>query len=274
MADAVNQAVKPNTEVIFTLNGETGKSVSQFSKEWLSLVPLARGWLTARGKLLRANALIAVSLNYNKLYGWIDFTSISPDSIAKSFDKEWRAQAAKYPLDLPNMKRLYDAVDVIGLSAYPPLYPGFKYQDLPVALQYHAQELSYAGIDLKQLLDSGKKLVISEWGVGGGTQDGGSIAKSTKDVAGYPFFGLWYPYAASKDPWRNADYNEYRRYLYRMTAQWLVNGGGPQFPLYKLYAWGAGSWDAMGVHFQSGDASGSWADPEIIQIVKDHNGKV
>jgi hypothetical protein len=30
----------------------------------------------------------------------------------------------------------------------------------------------------------------------------------------------------------------------------------------------------MGVHFQSGDASGSWADPEIIQIVKDHNGKV
>lgn len=36
----------------------------------------------------------------------------------------------------------------------------------------------------------------------------------------------------------------------------------------------SGSWDAMGVHFQSGDASGSWADPEIIQIVKDHNGKV
>jgi hypothetical protein len=33
-----------------------------------------------------------------------------------------------------------------------------------------------------------------------------------------------------------------RRYLYRMTAQWLVNGGGPQFPLYKLYAWGAGAW--------------------------------
>jgi hypothetical protein len=30
--------------------------------------------------------------------------------------QEWRAQAAKYPLDLPNMKRLYDAVDVIGLS--------------------------------------------------------------------------------------------------------------------------------------------------------------
>jgi hypothetical protein len=28
------------------------------------------------------------------------------------------------------------------------------------------------------------QLVISEWGVGGGTQDGGSIAKSTKDVAG------------------------------------------------------------------------------------------
>lgn len=28
--------------------------------------------------------------------------------------------------------------------------------------------------------------------------------------AGYPFFGLWYPYGSYKDPWKNSDYNSYR----------------------------------------------------------------
>ncbi|KAI8466695.1 MAG: hypothetical protein J3K34DRAFT_432891 [Monoraphidium minutum] len=274
MADAVNKAAKPGTRVVFTLNGETGKSVSQYSKHWLDLVPVARGWLMAGGKLPRESAQIAVSLNYNKLYGWIDFDSISPDYIAKNFDKEWKEQVKKYPMDLPNMKRLYDAIDVIGLSAYPPLYPNFKSEDLQVALQYHSQELSYAGINLKQLLDGGKKLVISEWGVGGGTEDGKSIAATVKDVAGYPFFGLWYPYGSWKDPWKRPEYAAYRRYLYRKTADWLAQGGGPTFKLDKLYVWNAGSWDALGVHFQSGDATGSWADSEIIELVKTHNAKV
>lgn len=38
------------------------------------------------------------------------------------------------------------------------------------------------------------QLVISEWGVGGGTQDGNGIAPDVEFVAGRPFFGLWYPY--------------------------------------------------------------------------------
>jgi hypothetical protein len=57
-----------------------------------------------------------VSLNYNKVYGWIDFDSISPEYISKNFDAEWKKQSSKYPMDLPNMKKLYEAVDVIGLS--------------------------------------------------------------------------------------------------------------------------------------------------------------
>jgi hypothetical protein len=57
-----------------------------------------------------------VSLNYNKVYGWIDFDSISPEYISKNFDAEWKKQSSKFPMDLPNMKKLYEAVDVIGLS--------------------------------------------------------------------------------------------------------------------------------------------------------------
>jgi hypothetical protein len=50
------------------------------------------------------------------VYGWIDFDQISPEYISKNFDREWKAQARKFPMDLPNMKRLYQAVDVIGVS--------------------------------------------------------------------------------------------------------------------------------------------------------------
>jgi hypothetical protein len=51
-----------------------------------------RSWLMANNKMARDKAQIAVSLNYNKLYGWIDFDSISPEYIAKNFDKEWKEQ--------------------------------------------------------------------------------------------------------------------------------------------------------------------------------------
>lgn len=57
-----------------------------------------------------------MSLNYNKVFGWIDIDSISPEYISKNFDAEWKKQAGKHPMDLPNMKKLYEAVDVIGLS--------------------------------------------------------------------------------------------------------------------------------------------------------------
>jgi len=223
---------------------------------------------TIKGSRGLSNVLIAVSLNYNKVFGWIDIDSISPEYISKNFDAEWKKQSGKYPMDLPNMKKLYEAVDVIGLSAYPPLYPNFPLSAMDTPLNYHEQELSYAGIDLKELLASGKKLVISEWGVGGGTQDGKGIAETVDDVAGQPFFGLWYPYSDGKNPWTNSKFNDYRRYLYSMTSNWLKSGS--QYNPYKLYVWTAGSWDALGVHF----ASQGWKDSKIIDVVKAHNKAV
>lgn len=47
---------RPSTKVVFTLNGETGKSVSQYSRAWLELVPVVRSWLMAGGKLARDKA--------------------------------------------------------------------------------------------------------------------------------------------------------------------------------------------------------------------------
>lgn len=43
-------------------------------------------------------------------------------------------------------------------AAYPPLYPNFPLSAMDTPLKYHEQELSYADIDLKALIDSGKKV--------------------------------------------------------------------------------------------------------------------
>lgn len=54
------------------------------------------------------------------------------------------------------------------------------------------------------------QLVISEWGIGGGTQDGNGIAPDVTFAAGHPFFGLWFPYSDSKNPWKQSSFAEYR----------------------------------------------------------------
>jgi hypothetical protein len=50
------------------------------------------------------------------------------------------------------------AVTYAGPAAYPPLYPNFGLSALDTPLKYHEQELSYAGISLKNLVRSGKKV--------------------------------------------------------------------------------------------------------------------
>lgn len=54
------------------------------------------------------------------------------------------------------------------------------------------------------------QLVISEWGIGGGTQDGNGVAPDVTFAAGHPFFGLWYPYSDGKNPWKQSSFADYR----------------------------------------------------------------
>jgi hypothetical protein len=49
---------RPGTEIIFTLQGETGKSVSQYSKQWLELVGKVKGWIRAGKNLNDKDVLV------------------------------------------------------------------------------------------------------------------------------------------------------------------------------------------------------------------------
>lgn len=157
-------------------------------------------------------------------------------------------------------------------TAYPPLKVDFSPSDLESTLNYYAEELGFLGVDLRKLVnDQGKRLVISEWGIGGGVEEGDKIASSLEKVARNPFFGLWYPYKGENDPWANPEYANYRRKLYKATADWLKKRGGPNLRLDGVYMWNAGSWDAVGVNPTSG---GNWIDPKIQSMVRAHNAQV
>jgi hypothetical protein len=80
------------------------------------LVPQVRAWVAAGGRAPASNVKVGISLNYNKVFGWIDFDTIKPSEISKQFAANWAEQAGKFPMDLPNMRKLYQAIDIIGVS--------------------------------------------------------------------------------------------------------------------------------------------------------------
>lgn len=50
---------RPGTQVIFTINGETGKSVSQYSAEWLKTVPQMRSVIKGSKPLSNSDVLVS-----------------------------------------------------------------------------------------------------------------------------------------------------------------------------------------------------------------------
>jgi hypothetical protein len=64
MADIMCCAVplcRPGTKVVFTLNGETGKSVSQYAGQWLKLVGSTKNIIRGQKPLRKSDVLVSSS---------------------------------------------------------------------------------------------------------------------------------------------------------------------------------------------------------------------
>lgn len=76
--------------------------------------------------------------------------------------------------------------------------------------------------------EGGTELHWTEYGVGGGTCQGGNCpAKTAADAAYYPFYGVFGEYRADNDPWKLQETKvsparEYLWYFYNTTAQHLT----------------------------------------------------
>lgn len=81
--------------------------------------------------------------------------AVSPPGRCQSSTLHVRVIAVKPQIT----KRACFIAVLLACAAYPPLYPGFPMSALDTPLKYHEQELSYAGINLKNLVNNmGKKV--------------------------------------------------------------------------------------------------------------------
>jgi hypothetical protein len=76
VANALNKVLRPGVNVVLTVNGETGRSVSQYAASWLSLVQESKKRILANHPRVDPREVgVGVSLNYNRMAGWVDFDS-------------------------------------------------------------------------------------------------------------------------------------------------------------------------------------------------------
>lgn len=79
VAQALNKVLRPGVKVVLTVNGETGKSASQYAQSWLSLVGESkRRVLANRPRCDPRDVDVGISLNYNRVAGWVDFDLVKP----------------------------------------------------------------------------------------------------------------------------------------------------------------------------------------------------
>ncbi|KAF6266260.1 hypothetical protein COO60DRAFT_1669582 [Scenedesmus sp. NREL 46B-D3] len=242
LAEAVAAVMTPSTRVWFALQGEMSAMVTAFPAEHQKLLPYIKQVILGRNQQWAPNVRLGVSTNYNKLCGMGACQNPSP------------AQKAA-------VQALYNAVDFVGMSAY----PRFKnaVSDMEDATEIFNYEMLEFGIDIAKLTtEGGKELVFNEFGVGGGiSPSGDQPARTSEQAAESPFFGVYGGYTRKTDPWRNSlpltvlsDTRQYLEVWYRAAALWLKRKGGPP-----------------GVHMQSTNKEGSYRNEVVSAIIKSHN---
>lgn len=175
--------------------------------------------------------------------------------------------------NLTSFNKLLSAVDFYGVSNYPRAPANVTAANMEYGVWEVDAELAQMGVNLKQLLKSGKKLVWTEFGLGGGISRCGDVPSPTPGDAGYwPDQGITTPYTKKTDPWQNPALRDYRRRFHSAALQ-VLSKGAIQYPVSHAFLWNIVSWDAQGIHPASSSSEGTYADPVITAAIKAHNSK-
>lgn len=273
-ARALNAVVKKDTVVEFALSAEQGLAIFSYPQQWLKLVSSTKA-ISSAGKD-KSKHLYGLSFNFDKVCGCVVPDESDPIKYNVTYldrFKQFKAKGGLNTVDVPGVKSLFSGVDFLGCSAYASLPATLKLADMEISIQTVAFELAAFGINLKDYMN--KPFVYSEHGVGGYSSKGNQIAPDLAALAKYPMRGVWLgQYSVESDPWRNAQYKQYRRQLYRLLSMWASQGGGPIYRIDGVYGWSVGTWDALGVHPSANSWAGTYADDEIRTTIRGANAKV
>lgn len=276
IADAISSALKSDTQVWVTMQGEMGATVFFHPREWQEVANQLRSRIT--GGQSNSNVYIGVGLNNAKLCGCILVPIIDQREYLAKFPAAFEEVESEF--DLPAIQALFNsAVDYIGLSAYiPQASVRFEACALEGLMTRLDQEFQYYGLTLKDLIAKGKEVHWIEFGVGGGSSPTGDKKATTAEEAAYtPFFGMSGPYTRAKDPFvlydlsRPSPVRDYARWFYNKTAEYLAQGGC-DYTVAHVYIWNLESWDVQALYPLSTTSEGSYRDPVITDLIDSHNG--
>ena len=277
LADALNAVARPDTRIYFGLQGEMSATVFKYPLSWKKLINDIRERL-AKGKesSFRRNLQIGVSTNFNKLCGCVGLDIIDPSEYVRQYPILWAKVQKQF--DLQAIAELFDAVDYVGMSSYPSLYPNFPTSEIENAISQFDFEFQYFGLSVNGLIKKGKKIHFSEYGIGGGIdQQGGTVAFDDKGAAMFPFFGIFGGYKRATDPWKLYDLahpnpvRDYLRYFYGKTLEYLRHEKQYKYRVDAVFLWNQGSWDIQAIYPESSSNEGSYLDPVLSKTIEEHN---
>lgn len=271
-AEALNNVVRGDTQVEFTLTGEQGLSVFTYPKSWAALLDTVKG-ITAKGKDASRHKA-GVSFNWDKICGCVEPEERDPikynTTYLERFQRFAKAGGLKN-IDVGGVKDLLAKSDFIGTSGYASTAQNVVPASHEVSTETVAFEFLSFGIDLKHyMFNLDKPFVYSEQGLGG-CESNGAIASSLAFVAKHPFWGIWKRYETWLDPWQKPEFKDYRRKFYKTLTDHVQSGGGPQYRLDGVFLWSGGSWDVHGVNPSSSSWAGSFKDDVIMGYIKGSN---
>ncbi len=82
----------------------------------------------------------------------------------------------------------------------------------------------------------------------------------------------------ARDPWQTFQPEAVQvptrtalRRVYNTTSRYLMRGGSLEYRVDGLHLWNVASWDALGIHWRSISAEGSYYEQGVAAIVAAHN---
>ena len=280
LAEALRSVARADTKIYFGMQGEMSATVFRHPQSWRRLIPDMKQRL-ALGNARPRNIQIGLNTNFNKICGCVGTEIIDPAEFVAKYPVLWDQK--KNEFDVTGIKDLYYELDYFGISSYPSLKPGFPTSDIQNAIYQFDFELKlvHPELSVQKLLAAGKKLHLSEYGIGGGANQNGTVlASNAEEAAKYPFFGIFGGYRKATDPWRLYDTGtpyeprEYMHYFYDKTLEFLRNDTQYEYTVDAAFLWNQGSWDIQALYPESTSWEGSFADPYVIQKINEHNSRI
>lgn len=277
IADALNAVAADQTDIYFGMQGEMSATVFRHPSSWRSLIATIKDRVGKdRSTLFKGHIQVGVSTNFNKLCGCVGLDIVDPQEFVSQYPVLWQKVQGEF--DLNEVAALFDAVDYVGMSSYPSLFPNFPTSEIENAMSQFDFEFGFFGLSLQGLMQHGKKIHLSEYGVGGGSSQNGNVkASSAVDAAKFPFFGVFGAYSSGSDPWNPSDQSgsrevrDYRRYFYTKTLEYLRHERAYKYRVDAAFLWDQSSWDIQGIYPESSTSQGSFRDQALVDLINQHN---